>query len=91
MALAGRQAGGDIRLPTALIAAVGSGSLVFHIARHALAALFDIGFIAIFVLAYHQRFQVPFSAAARRPAGEASAFALLAALFVAATNSCRCR
>ncbi len=84
---AGRAAGGDIRLLTALIAAVGLGSLVFHTLATRWAALLDIGFIAIFVLAYHQRFQVRLlgrsAAASWRGVG---VFVVLAALFVAATK-----
>ncbi len=55
---AGRQPARDIRLLLGLIAAVGVGSLVFHTVATRWAAVLDIGFIGIFVLAYFQRFQV---------------------------------
>ena len=83
----GRQASGDIRVLIALIAAVGLGSLVFHTVATRWAALLDIGFIALFVLVYHQRFQVRLlgksPAAGWRGVG---AFVLLAVLFGAATR-----
>jgi len=83
----GRHASGDIRLLLALIAAVGLGSLVFHTVATRWAALLDIGFIALFVLLYHQRFQVcvlgKSAAASWRGVG---AFVLLAVLFGAATR-----
>lgn len=55
---AGRQPARDIRLLLGLIAAVGVGSLVFHTVATRWAAVLDICFIGIFVLAYFQRFQV---------------------------------
>jgi len=83
----GRHASGDIRLLLALIAAVGLGSLVFHTVATRWAALLDIGFIALFVLVYHQRFQMRVlgksAAASWRGVG---AFVLLAVLFGAATR-----
>ena len=72
----------DIRRLVALIAAVGLGSLTFHTVATRWAALLDIGFIAIFVLSYFQRFQVRIlgrsEAAGWRDVG---IFLLLAGLF----------
>lgn len=85
---ADRQPGGDTRLLVGLIAAVGLGSLVFHTAATRWAAVLDIGFIGIFVLAYFQRFQVRIlgkgEAAAWRGLG---GFVLLAGLFGLATRA----
>ena len=53
----GRTAPRDARGLIGLIAAVGLGSLVFHTVATRWAALLDVGFIAVFVLAYFQRFQ----------------------------------
>lgn len=84
---AGRDAGRDIRVLTLLIAAVGLGSIAFHTIATRWAALLDIGFIAVFVLAFHQRFQVH---ALGRSNGAASlgvgVFVVLAGLFVLATK-----
>ena len=84
---AGPQAAGDIRLLDALIAAVGLGSLVFHTVATRWAAVLDIGFIAIFVLVYHQRFQVRLLGRSQAAAwGGVGLFLVLAAGFVAATK-----
>lgn len=84
---AGPQAAGDIRLLDALIAAVGLGSLVFHTVATRWAAVLDIGFIAIFVLVYHQRFQVRLLGRSQAAAwGGVGLFLLLAAGFVVATK-----
>lgn len=84
---AGPQAAGDIRLLDALIAAVGLGSLVFHTVATRWAAVLDIGFIAIFVLVYHQRFQVRLLGRSQAAAwGGVGLFVVLAAGFVAATK-----
>lgn len=55
---AGRNAPFDLRLLIGLIAAVGVGSGVFHTLATRGTAILDIAFIAIFVVAYYQRFQV---------------------------------
>ncbi len=55
---AGRGAPFDLRLLIGLIAAVGVGSGAFHTVATRGTAILDIAFIAIFVVAYHQRFQV---------------------------------
>lgn len=85
---AGRQPARDIRVLLGLIAAVGLGSLVFHTVATRWAAVLDIGFIGIFVLAYFQRFQVLIlgktEAAAWRGLG---GFVLLAAVFGAVTRA----
>ena len=85
---AGRQPARDIRLLLGLIAAVGLGSLVFHTVATRWAAVLDIGFIGIFVLAYFQRFQVRIlgktQGAAWRGLG---GFVLLAGLFGLATRA----
>ena len=52
-----RGRGRDLQLLNALIFAIGVGSLVFHTVATRWAALLDVGFIAVFVLAYFQRFQ----------------------------------
>jgi len=84
---AGPQAAGDIRLLDALIAAVGLGSLVFHTVATRWAAVLDIGFIAIFVLVYHQRFQVRLLGRSQAAAwGGVGLFVVLAAGFVVATK-----
>ena len=84
---AGRGAGRDMRALTLLIAAVGLGSIAFHTIATRWAALLDIGFIAVFVLFFHQRFQVR---ALGRSNGAANlgvaVFVVLAGLFVLATK-----
>lgn len=84
---AGRGAGRDMQVLTLLIAAVGLGSIAFHTIATRWAALLDIGFIAVFVLAFHQRFQVH---ALGRSNGAANlgvgVFVVLAGLFVFATK-----
>ena len=84
---AGRGAGRDMRVLILLIAAVGLGSFAFHTIATRWAALLDIGFIAVFVLAFHQRFQVH---ALGRSNGAANlgvgVFVVLAGLFVFATK-----
>ncbi|WP_300442510.1 ceramidase domain-containing protein [Zoogloea sp.] len=83
----GRHSSADIRLLIALIAAVGLGSLVFHTVATRWAALLDIGFIALFVLVYHQRFQVRLLGKSAAASGrDVGAFVLLAVLFGAATR-----
>lgn len=82
---AGRGAGRDTRVLILLIGAVGLGSMAFHTLATRWAALLDIGFIAVFVLFFHQRFQVR---ALGRSNGAASlgvaVFVVLAGLFVLA-------
>ena len=82
---AGRGAGRDTRVLILLIGAVGLGSIAFHTLATRWAALLDIGFIAVFVLAFHQRFQVH---ALGRSNGAANlgvaVFVVLAGLFVLA-------
>ena len=82
---AGRGAGRDMQVLTLLIAAVGLGSITFHTIATRWAALLDIGFIAVFVLFFHQRFQVR---ALGRSNGAANlgvaVFVVLAGLFVLA-------
>lgn len=84
---AGRGAGRDMRALVLLIAAVGLGSIAFHTIATRWAALLDIGFIAVFVLYFHQRFQVH---ALGRNNGAANlgvgVFVVLAGLFVLATK-----
>lgn len=84
---AGRGPGRDVRALTLLIAAVGLGSIAFHTIATRWAALLDIGFIAVFVLYFHQRFQVH---ALGRSNGAANlgvgVFVVLAGLFVFATK-----
>ena len=74
-----------MRALTLLIAAVGLGSIAFHTIATRWAALLDIGFIAVFVLFFHQRFQVR---ALGRSNGAANlgvaVFVVLAGLFVLA-------
>ena len=76
-----------MRVLILLIAAVGLGSFAFHTIATRWAALLDIGFIAVFVLAFHQRFQVH---ALGRSNGAAilgvGVFVVLAGLFVFATK-----
>lgn len=82
---AGRGAGRDTRVLILLIGAVGLGSMAFHTLATRWAALLDIGFIAVFVLFFHQRFQVR---ALGRSNGAANlgvaVFVVLAGLFVLA-------
>ena len=82
---AGRGAGRDTRVLILLIGAVGLGSMAFHTLATRWAALLDIGFIAVFVLLFHQRFQVR---ALGRSNGAANlgvaVFVVLAGLFVLA-------
>ena len=82
---AGRGAGRDTRVLILLIGAVGLGSMAFHTLATRWAALLDIGFIAVFVLFFHQRFQVR---ALGRSNGAANlgvaVFMVLAGLFVLA-------
>lgn len=82
---AGRDAGRDTRVLILLIGAVGLGSMAFHTLATRWAALLDIGFIAVFVLFFHQRFQVR---ALGRSNGAANlgvaVFVVLAGLFVLA-------
>ena len=82
---AGRGAGRDTRVLILLIGAVGLGSMAFHNLATRWAALLDIGFIAVFVLFFHQRFQVR---ALGRSNGAANlgvaVFVVLAGLFVLA-------
>lgn len=82
---AGRGAGRDTRVLILLIGAVGLGSIAFHTLATRWAALLDIGFIAVFVLFFHQRFQVR---ALGRSNGAANlgvaVFVVLAGLFVLA-------
>lgn len=82
---AGRGAGRDTRVLILLIGAVGLGSIAFHTIGTRWAALLDIGFIAVFVLFFHQRFQVR---ALGRSNGAANlgvaVFVVLAGLFVLA-------
>ena len=82
-----RGAGRDTRVLILLIGAVGLGSMAFHTLATRWAALLDIGFIAVFVLAFHQRFQVH---ALGRSNGAANlgvgVFVVLAGLFVLATK-----
>mgnify|MGYP000992347091 FL=1 len=82
---AGRGAGRDTRVLILLIGAVGLGSMAFHTLATRWAALLDIGFIAVFVLLCHQRFQVR---ALGRSNGAANlgvaVFVVLAGLFVLA-------
>ena len=84
---AGRGAGRDTRVLILLIGAVGLGSMAFHTLATRWAALLDIGFIAVFVLFFHQRFQVR---ALGRSNGAANlgvaVFVVLAGLFVLATK-----
>ena len=84
---AGRGAGRDTRVLILLIGAVGLGSIAFHTLATRWAALLDIGFIAVFVLLFHQRFQVR---ALGRSNGAANlgvaVFVVLAGLFVLATK-----
>lgn len=84
---AGRGAGRDTRVLILLIGAVGLGSMAFHTLATRWAALLDIGFIAVFVLLFHQRFQVR---ALGRSNGAANlgvaVFVVLAGLFVLATK-----
>ena len=84
---AGRGAGRDTRVLILLIGAVGLGSIAFHTLATRWAALLDIGFIAVFVLFFHQRFQVR---ALGRSNGAANlgvaVFVVLAGLFVLATK-----
>lgn len=82
---AGRGAGRDTQALILLIGAVGLGSMAFHTLATRWAALLDIGFIAVFVLFFHQRFQVR---ALGRSNGAANlgvaVFVVLAGLFVLA-------
>lgn len=82
---AGRGAARDTRVLILLIGAVGLGSMAFHTLATRWAALLDIGFIAVFVLFFHQRFQVR---ALGRSNGAANlgvaVFVVLAGLFVLA-------
>ena len=82
---AGRGAGRDTRVLILLIGAVGLSSMAFHTLATRWAALLDIGFIAVFVLFFHQRFQVR---ALGRSNGAANlgvaVFVVLAGLFVLA-------
>ena len=82
---AGRGAGRDTRVLILLIGAVGLGSMAFNTLATRWAALLDIGFIAVFVLFFHQRFQVR---ALGRSNGAANlgvaVFVVLAGLFVLA-------
>lgn len=84
---AGRDAPSDLRLLIGLIAAVGIGSGVFHTVATRGTAILDIVFIALFVIAYHQRFQVRVLARSG-PAAWAGVgvFVALAGGFVAATR-----
>ncbi len=84
---AGRGGARDTRLLIGLIAAVGLGSLVFHTVATRWAALLDIGFIAIFVVVYFQRFQVRLLGRDERAAwGGVALFLLAAGAFVGATR-----
>lgn len=82
---AGRGAARDTQALILLIGAVGLGSMAFHTLATRWAALLDIGFIAVFVLFFHQRFQVR---ALGRSNGAANlgvaVFMVLAGLFVLA-------
>ena len=54
----GRQGPRDLRLLALLVGLVGLGSLAFHTLATRWSAVLDVGFIALFILAYYQRFQV---------------------------------
>lgn len=83
-----RGTGRDLQSINGLIFAIGLGSLTFHTVATRWAAVLDIAFIALFVLVFHQRFQVRLLGAGngRAWAGTA-AFVALAAVFVAATRA----
>lgn len=84
---ASRRAERDVNLLIGLIAAVGLGSLVFHTLATRWAALLDIGFIAIFVVVYFQRFQVRLLHRREAAAwGGVVAFLGLAGAFIGATR-----
>ncbi|MCK6372947.1 MAG: ceramidase [Zoogloea sp.] len=84
---AGRNAPFDLRLLIGLIAAVGVGSGVFHTVATRGTAILDIGFIAIFVVAYYQRFQVRVLGRSNAAAwAGVGIFLMLAGGFVAATR-----
>lgn len=77
-----RGRGRDLQLLNALIFAIGVGSLVFHTVATRWAALLDIAFIGIFVLIFHQRFQVRVLGVGKAKAWMGTAaFVVLAALF----------
>lgn len=84
--VAGR--GRDLQLLDGLIFAIGLGSLAFHTLATRWAALLDIAFIALFVLVFHQRFQVRIGGAGNARAWAGSAlFVGLAVLFLMATRA----
>ncbi|MDD2988810.1 MAG: ceramidase domain-containing protein [Zoogloea sp.] len=77
----------DLQLLDGLIFAIGLGSLTFHTLATRWAALLDIAFIALFVLVFHQRFQVRIRGAGNGRAWMGTAlFVALATLFTAATR-----
>lgn len=83
----GRRAPADIQILIGLIAAVGIGSGVFHTIATRGTAILDIAFIAIFVIAYYQRFQVRLLGRGNPAAwGRVGVFLMLASLFVGATR-----
>ncbi|HRH71776.1 MAG TPA: hypothetical protein PLM62_01705 [Zoogloea sp.] len=80
--------GRDLQSLNGLIFAIGLGSLIFHTVATRWAALLDIAFIALFVLVFHQRFQVRLLGACDGKAGAGTAvFLAMAALFVTATRA----
>lgn len=86
--LSARPMAGDRRLLIGLIAAVGLGSFCFHTLATRWAAVLDVAFIALFVLAYYQRFQVRVLERSNRAAWiGVILFVLGAAVFAAATRA----
>jgi len=83
-----RGTGRDLQSLNGLIFAIGLGSLTFHTLATRWAAVLDIAFIALFVLLFHQRFQVRLLGAGNGRAWAGTAvFVALAAVFVAATRA----
>lgn len=78
----------DLHWLNGLIFAIGLGSLIFHTVATRWAALLDIAFIALFVLVFHQRFQVRLLGAGNGRAWAGTAvFLALAALLVGASRA----